>query len=64
MRLADNKDSVRRQIGSLVCKGELAKIAACDFDFGLTFTVFPTGELDVLLQPVPDPEGDAVPLPQ
>ena len=61
LRLADNKIALGAGWDLDLLKGELAELSALNFDLDLTLTGFSSGELDVLLSGIEDPDDDVIP---
>lgn len=61
LRLADNKIALNAGWDIEILKLELDEIATLDVDFDLSLTGFASGEIDVVLKAVNDPDDEVIP---
>lgn len=61
LRLADNKIALNAGWDLDILRLELGELSALDVDIDLSLTGFSTGEIDVILDEVDDPDDEAIP---
>jgi DNA modification methylase len=61
LRIADNKIALNAGWDMEILQLELSELGSLDIDIDLTLTGFSTGEIDVILTPIADPDDEVIP---